>query len=93
MVVKKENVGFSKEMLSKFCKNPCSCFGYRLRYNQPNEVFQIVKEPYEIGIQMYRRDQDQIVTLKLQNMDLKVSSCSSQRMLCFGYYYSVLAIT
>ena len=35
---KKENVGFSKELLSKNFKNPCSCFGYRLSYNHPNEV-------------------------------------------------------
>ena len=33
---KKENVGFLKEMLSKFCKNLCSCFDYRLSYNYPN---------------------------------------------------------
>ena len=42
---KKENVGFSKEMLSKFCQNPCSCFVYRLSYNHQNEVLQIFKEP------------------------------------------------
>ena len=42
---KKENVGFSKEMLSKICQNPCSCFGYRLSYNHPNEVIIIGKEP------------------------------------------------
>ena len=41
-----ENVEFSKEMLSKFCKkNSCSCFGYRLSYNHPNEVIPIDKEP------------------------------------------------
>ena len=40
---KKENVGFSKEMLSKFCQNSCSCFGYRLSYNHPNEVILIGK--------------------------------------------------
>ena len=40
---KKDNVGFSKEMLSKICKNLCSCYGYRLRYNHPNEVIQIFK--------------------------------------------------
>ena len=34
-----------KETLSKFCRNPCSCFGYRLSYNYPNEVILIVKEP------------------------------------------------
>ena len=44
-VCKKENVGFSKELLSKVCQNPCSCFGYRLSYNHPNEVILIVKEP------------------------------------------------
>ena len=33
---KKENVGFSKEMLSKFYQNPCSCFGYKLSYNYSN---------------------------------------------------------
>ena len=27
--VKRENVGFSKEMLSKFCQDPCYYFGYR----------------------------------------------------------------
>ena len=43
--VKRENVGFSKEMLSKFCQDPCSCFGYRLSYNHPNEVILIGKEP------------------------------------------------
>ena len=45
VVKKKENVGFSKEMLSKFCKNPCSCFGYILSYNHLNEVILIGKEP------------------------------------------------
>ena len=44
-VCKKGNVWFSKEMLSKICQNPYSCFGYRLSYNQPNEVIQIGKEP------------------------------------------------
>ena len=34
--VKKEMFGFSKEMLSKFCQNSCSCFGYILSYNQQN---------------------------------------------------------
>ena len=33
---KGKNVRFSKEMLSNFCQNPCSCFGYRLSYNHPN---------------------------------------------------------
>ena len=80
-------------MLSKFCKNPCSCFGYRLSYNHPNEVIPIGKEPYEIGLQIYERDQEQIVTLRLPNTDLKVSSWSSRVMLCFGYCYSVLAIS
>ena len=42
---KKENVGFSKEMLSKFCQDRCSCFGYILSYNNPNEVILIIKEP------------------------------------------------
>ena len=41
--VKRKNVGFSKEMLSKFCQDPCSCFGYRLSYNHPNEVIPIGK--------------------------------------------------
>ena len=63
-------------MLSKICQNPCSCFGYRLSYNHPNEVILIVKEPYEIGLQMYRRDQKKIVALRLLNMGLKVSSGS-----------------
>ena len=43
--VKRENVEFSKEMLSKFCQDPCSCFAYRLSYNHPNEVIQIGNEP------------------------------------------------
>ena len=42
---KKEDVGFSKEMLSKIYPNPCSCFGYMLSYNHPNEVILIGKEP------------------------------------------------
>ena len=42
---KKENVGFSKEMLSKIYQNPCSCFGYRLSNNHPNDVILIGKEP------------------------------------------------
>ena len=45
MFVKRENVGFSKEILSKFYQDPCSCFGYRLSYNHPNEVIPIGKEP------------------------------------------------
>ena len=45
MFVKGKNVGFSKEMLSKFCQDPCSCFGYRLSYNHPNEVIPIGKKP------------------------------------------------
>ena len=42
---KKDNVGFSKEMLSKICQNPYSFFGYMLNYNHPNEVILIGKEP------------------------------------------------
>ena len=42
---KKRNVWFSKEMLSKIYQNLCSCFGYKLSYNNPNEVIPIVKEP------------------------------------------------
>ena len=42
---KKENVRFLKEILSKFVKNPCVCFGYRLSYNHPNELIPIGKEP------------------------------------------------
>ena len=41
----KGNVRFTKEMLSKICQNPCSCFRYRLIYKNPNEVISIVKEP------------------------------------------------
>ena len=43
--VKRENVGFSKEMLSKFCQDLYSCFDYKLSYNHPNEVSPIGKEP------------------------------------------------
>ena len=43
--VKRKNVEFSKEMLSKFCKKPLFFFGYRLSYNHPNEVIPIFKEP------------------------------------------------
>ena len=42
-VCKKGNVWFSKEMLSKIYQNSCSCFSYRLSYNQPNEVISIGK--------------------------------------------------
>ena len=52
----KGKVGFSMEMLSKICQNPCSCFSYRLSYNHPNEVILIGKEPYEIGLLIYIRD-------------------------------------
>ena len=45
MFVRRENVGFSKEILSKFCQHPCSCFGYRLSYNHQNEEIPIGKEP------------------------------------------------
>ena len=72
-VCKKENVGFSKELLSKICQNPCSCFGYRLSYNHPNEVIQIGIEPFDLELQIYCRDQSQIIALKLPNMGLKVS--------------------
>ena len=41
--VKRENVGFSMEMLSKCCQDSYSCFGYRLSYNYPNEVIIIGK--------------------------------------------------
>ena len=44
-VCKKGTVGFSKELLSNFFKNPCSCFDYRLSYNHQTEVIQIDKEP------------------------------------------------
>ena len=59
--------------MSKICQNPCSCFSYRLSYNQLNEVIIIGKEPYEIELQMYRRDQEQIAALRLLKMGLKVS--------------------
>ena len=65
-------------MLSKICQNLYSCFGYRLGYNHPNEVILIGKEPKDIGIQMYRRDQEQIVALMLPNLGLKVSLGSSR---------------
>ena len=42
---------------------------------------------------MYIRDHEQIVSLRLPNTGLKVSSGSSLVMLCFGYCYSVLAIS
>ena len=38
----------------------------------------IGKEPYEIGLQIYRRDQEPIVALSLPNMGLNVSSGSSR---------------
>ena len=42
---------------------------------------------------MHRRDQEQIVAIRRPNTGLKVSSGSSLVMLCFGYCYSVLAIS
>ena len=86
-------LSFRRKCCQNFVKNPCSCFGYRLSYNHPNEVIRIVKKPYEIGIQRYRSDQEQIVALRLPNTDLKVSLGSSLIMLCFGYYYSVLTLS
>ena len=65
-------------MLSKICQNPCSCFGYILSYNNPNKVIPIGKEPYEIRIQIYRRYQEKIISLRLPNMGLKVSLGSSR---------------
>ena len=44
-VCKKGNGCFSKELLPKNFKNPCSCFCYRLSYNHPNVVIPIGKEP------------------------------------------------
>ena len=72
-------------MLSKFYQNPCSYFGYRLIYNHPNEMILIAKEPYEIGLQIYRRDQEKIIALRLPNMGLKVSSGSSQVCSVLGF--------
>ena len=46
-------------------------------------MISIVKEPYEIGIQMYRRDHEQIIALRLSNMGLKVSSVAHG--LCFVF--------
>ena len=60
-------------MLSNICQNPCSCFGYRLSYNQPNEVIQIGKVPEEIELQIYGKDQEKIASLRLSKMGLKVS--------------------
>ena len=60
-------------MLSKICQNPCSYFGYRLSYNQPNEVIRIGKKPKEIEIQIYGKDQEKIASLRLPKMGLKVS--------------------
>ena len=68
----------------KCYQNPCSCFGYRLSYNHSNEVILIHKEPYEIGLQMYRRDWEKIIALRLLNMNLKVSSGSSRVCSVFG---------
>ena len=61
-------MGFERKCCQIFCKNLCSCFGYRLSYNSPNEVITIVKEPYEIGLQIYIRYKEQIVSLRLPNM-------------------------
>ena len=41
---------------------------------------------------MFKRDQEQIVALRLPNTGLKVSWGSSRVMLCFGYCYNVLGI-
>ena len=87
--VKRENFGFSKEMLSKFCQDPCSCFDYRLSYNHPNEVIPIGNH----NRYFYKWDQKKIVALRLPNTGLKVSSGSSRVMLCFGHCYRVLVIS
>ena len=42
---------------------------------------------------MYRRDQEQIVVLRLPNMGLKVSFGQLTGMLCFGCSCGVLAIS
>ena len=65
---KKENVRFLKEILSKFGKTTVFFFGYRLSYNHPNELIPIGKEPSEIGLQIYRRNQEKIVALRLPRL-------------------------
>ena len=92
-VCKKKMLGFQRKCCQNFVKNPCYCFGCRLSYNHPHEVIIIGPEPYEIVIQIYRRDQEHIVALKLPNTGLNVSSGSSLVMIRFGYCYSVLAIS
>ena len=42
---------------------------------------------------MYRRDQEQIVDLRLPNMGLKVSFGQLMGMLCFGCGCGVLAVS
>ena len=38
-------LGFPRKLCQNFYQNPCSCFSYRLSYNNPNEVISIGKEP------------------------------------------------
>ena len=69
----KGNGEVSKELLLKCFQKPCFCFSYRLSYNHPNGVIPIGKEPSELELQMYIREQEKIVALRLPNMGLKVS--------------------
>ena len=40
----KEKVRFQRSYCHMFFQKPCSCFGYRLSYNNPNRVILIGKE-------------------------------------------------
>ena len=53
----------------------------------------IGKEPYDLELQIYRRDKEQIVALRLPNMGLKVSFGSLMGVLCFGCSCGVLAVS
>ena len=89
----KGNGEVSKELLSNCFQKPCSCFSYRLSYNHPNGVIPIVKEPYELELQIYIWDHKKIVALRFPNMGLKVSFGYLTGMLCFGCSCGVLAIS
>ena len=38
-------LSFQRKCCQNFVKHPCSCFGYKLSYNNSNEVIPIGKEP------------------------------------------------
>ena len=70
-----------------------SIYQFSRKNTSLNQFIPIIYNKIIIKILGYFQGVTQIVALRLPNMGLKVSSGSSLVMLCFGYCYSVLAIS